>query len=104
MPGLIDFNVLLTQLRMQHRLGNVRRLIDLIPGLAATLPKEALCQTENARRYEAIILAMTPLERRHPELLDGARKARIARGSGTTTAEVGDLLLYLLRVRRYRGA
>lgn len=103
-PRVIDFNVLLQQLRMIRHMGNVRRIVHLIPGLSLALPKEAIPEMADVRRCEAIILAMTKIERSNPDLLDGSRRARIARGSGTTTAEVGDLVHKIYRMRRFHGA
>ncbi len=66
----------------------------MIPGfsaLARRLPAEAMDE-RRIKRVEAIILSMTPQERRHPEMLIGSRRRRIARGSGTTPQDVNQLL------------
>ncbi len=86
----------LAQLRHMKRLGPLDQLLDLLPG-GGRVP-EALRAGLKAdpgrdlKRAEAIILSMTPEERRHPERIDGRRRARIARGSGTLVRDVNELL------------
>src|SRR5437763_12711220 len=68
-------------------------MLDMLPGGAAMKKSVAGADTEKeVRRMEAIILSMTPGERAHPELIDGARKRRIARGSGVQPADINRLL------------
>lgn len=87
---------LLDQIRQMKRLGPLHQLLDLMPG-AAQLPsavrEQALKQSpQQLKRVEAMILSMTPQERRHPEIIDGRRRRRIAAGSGTSVSDVNDLL------------
>ena len=87
---------LLAQMRQVKKLGSISKLLGMIPGLSA-IPEEMRdrAETEGASRMkksEAIILSMTPRERRHPEILNGRRRLRIAKGSGTQVSEVNDLL------------
>jgi signal recognition particle subunit SRP54 len=68
--------------------------MEMIPGLnqvARKLPQEELGD-QQLKRIEAIIRSMTPAERHDPRLIDGSRRRRIARGSGTSTQEVNQLL------------
>src|SRR5437763_15688221 len=68
-------------------------MLDMLPGGAAMKKSVAGADTEKeVRRMEAIILSMTARERAHPELIDGARKRRIARGSGVQPADINRLL------------
>lgn len=95
---------LLAQMRQMEKLGPVETLLELLPGVGA-LPPEARAQLQGRperelKRTEAIILSMTPMERRHPERVDGRRRARIARGSGTTPADVNDLLRQFDRMKQ----
>ena len=72
----------------------------MLPGV----PKDALAQAgpdaERSRRYEAILLSMTPRERRLPRVIDGSRRRRIAAGSGTSVTEVNRLLRDFDQARR----
>jgi signal recognition particle subunit SRP54 len=65
--------------------------VKLIPGVGSKLPVGEIDQ-KKMKHIEAIILSMTPQERKKPEILNGSRRARIARGSGRPVAEVNRLL------------
>lgn len=83
------------QLGQMKKLGSVEQIMGMlpIPGLASAVKKEDLAKGEqHLRRVEVIIGSMTPEERRHPEILNSSRKARIARGSGTSVQDVNKLL------------
>lgn len=80
----------LSQLKALRRMGPLAGLLEMLPG-AAGLPGE-LVSEKALSRVEAIILSMTPEERRRPEILNGSRRRRIAMGSGTTVAEVNSLV------------
>jgi signal recognition particle subunit SRP54 len=91
--GQLDFDDFLTQIRQMRSLGSFESMLDMLPGGAALKPQVGGQDTEREiRRMEAIILSMTARERARPELLDGARKRRIARGSGTQPADVNRVL------------
>jgi len=87
---LFDMEDLLAQFRQMRRLGPLENLLGMLPG-GATLPDSRLAE-DRLRRSEAIILSMTSQERRKPDLLNARRRQRIARGSGTTVAQVNELL------------
>ena len=89
----LDLEDFLEQLQQVQRMGSLSQLVDMIPGLSA-LARRTPEAVDDGKivRIEAIIRSMTPQERRHPEIIDGHRKRRIARGSGTTTQEVNQLL------------
>jgi len=82
----------LEQLRQVKKLGPLEDVLKMIPGM----PKDALAQARpddgHLKRYEAILLSMTPRERRLPRVIDGSRRRRIAAGSGTSVTEVNRLL------------
>ena len=86
-----DLSDFLAQLRMIRRMGPLENLLGMIPG-AASLPSSAVNGKE-LQRVEAIILSMTPVERKRPEILNARRRQRIARGSGNSVTEVNNLLL-----------
>ncbi len=93
----------LTQLRNMKKMGPVEELVKLIPGLGARLAGQIGVDDAALRRTEAIILSMTPEERRRPEIIDGSRRRRIARGSGTSVQEVNRLLREFAQMRRLFG-
>jgi signal recognition particle subunit SRP54 len=85
---LEDFLVAITQVR---KMGPLEQIVKLIPGAARAIPS-ADVDPKRVKHVEAIILSMTPEERRKPEILNGSRRARVARGSGRSVAEVNRLL------------
>jgi signal recognition particle subunit SRP54 len=88
--NLEDF---LDQLQQVKKMGPMSQLIEMIPGLsslARRLPEGV--DEKQLKRVEAIIFSMTPEERQHPEILDGSRRRRIARGSGTSPQDINQLL------------
>ncbi|MCS6967764.1 MAG: signal recognition particle protein [Cytophagales bacterium] len=88
----LDFNDFLSQLRQIKRMGNLKELISMIPGMS-TFAKNLNIDDDAFKPIEAIILSMTPQERSKPELLQNpSRKKRIAAGSGTSVTEVNNLL------------
>jgi signal recognition particle subunit SRP54 len=87
-------NDYLVQLRQLRQMGPLDQILDMIPGMSRFLKTQnmpAITEKE-LKRVEAIILSMTPQEREHPEIIGGSRKRRIARGSGTTPADINQLL------------
>jgi signal recognition particle subunit SRP54 len=91
--GHLTFDDFLTQMRQVRALGPIEGMLDMIPGGKALKSHVAGQDTDKeVRRMEAMILSMTARERAHPELIDGARKRRIARGSGVQPADVNRLL------------
>jgi len=91
--GDFDLEDLLSQMRQIHRMGSLGRLVEMIPGFskfASQLPDVE--GEKQLKKIEAIILSMTYEERRNPANIDGRRRSRIARGSGTTSKDVNQLL------------
>jgi signal recognition particle subunit SRP54 len=82
----------LEQIRQMKKLGPLEEVMKMLPGVPKAALAEARPDTERLRRYEAIMQSMTVRERRHPRLIDGSRRRRIAAGSGTTVTEVNRLL------------
>jgi signal recognition particle subunit SRP54 len=89
--GRFTLEDFLTTLRQIQKMGPLEQLVKLIPGVGAKLPT-ANMDPRRMKHIEAIILSMTPEERRKPEILNGSRRARIARGSGRPVSEVNRLL------------
>ena len=96
----LTFEDLLDQLRMVKKLGPLEKLLDLVPGMSQVQGAKEALQGKTMARVEAIILGMTPEERRHPEILNGSRKRRIAAGSGVRLEDVNALIIQLHDMRR----
>jgi len=79
-------------MRQLQKLGPLEGLLKMIPGVNSQLLKQAKIDPKRMKHIEAIILSMTPQERQRPEILNGSRRARIARGSGRPVQEVNRLL------------
>jgi signal recognition particle subunit SRP54 len=94
--GLDDF---LEQMRQIRRLGPLQSLIGMIPGMGKEL-RGAKIDEREFDRIQAIILSMTPQERRHPELIKGSRRLRIAKGSGTNVQAVKALIKQFEQMRK----
>jgi signal recognition particle subunit SRP54 len=91
--GQLSFDDLLAQMRQLRSMGPLEGVLDMLPGGAALKSQVAGANTEQeVKKMEAIILSMTKRERAHPEVIDGARKRRIARGSGVQPADVNKVL------------
>ena len=87
--GLDDF---LDQLQQVRKLGPMKNLLGMIPGMATHRKELEQFDEREIDRTEAIIRSMTPAERRDPSIIDGSRRARIAYGSGVTVSQVNALL------------
>ena len=86
-----DFNDFISQIEQIKKMGNIKDLAAMIPGMGKAL-KDVDIDDNAFKGIEAIIHSMTPRERENPSLLNGSRKNRIAKGSGTTIVEVNRLL------------
>lgn len=90
--GTFGLDDLLLQLRQMRQAGPLDQLLSLLPGLGGLGGPRLQVDEQKLKRMEAIILSMTPEERRNPDIIDGSRKRRIAKGSGTTVQDVNQLL------------
>lgn len=86
-----DFNDFLGQLQQIKKMGNIKDLVGMIPGVGKAM-KDAEINDDAFKGIEAIIGSMTPKERSQPELINGSRRQRIAKGSGQSIQEVNKLL------------
>jgi signal recognition particle subunit SRP54 len=89
--GRFTFDDFLQSYKMMRRMGSLRNIVSLIPGIGKQLQGVDMDESRLGR-VEAIVLSMTPAERSRPEIISGSRRARIATGSGTTVQEVNQLL------------
>ena len=94
MDGLFDLNDLLSQLRQMQKMGDLKGLLGLIPGMGKFKAQIDAAKIDDKifKRQEAIILSMTPRERRNPDIIKAARKKRIAAGCGLSVQDVNKLL------------
>ena len=90
--GTFDLEDFLNQLKQIKKLGPLENLLKLLPGAKKMGLNNVKVDPKKVSHTEAIILSMTPYERKHPEILKASRKMRIAKGSGTTVTEVNQLL------------
>jgi signal recognition particle subunit SRP54 len=81
------------QLAMVRKLGPIGNLLGMLPGAAQNRELLSQVSDKDLDRAEAIVNSMTPAERRNPKILNGSRRARIARGSGTSVGEVNNLVI-----------
>ena len=99
--GEFDLEDFRDQLQQLKQMGPMSQLLDMIPGMSQLTKGLAPDVTDQQLKLiEAIINSMTPEERRNPRIINGSRKRRIARGSGTTVMEVNDLLSQFRQMQR----
>jgi signal recognition particle subunit SRP54 len=94
-----DFDDFLGQLQQIKKMGNVKDLIGMIPGMGSAM-KDLDIDNDSFKPIEAIIQSMTKNERETPDLIDGSRKKRIANGSGTSIQQVNNLLKQFDEMRK----
>ena len=94
-----DFNDFMSQIQQIKKMGNLKELASMIPGVGKAL-KDIDVDDNAFKSIEAIINSMTPKERTHPEILNGSRRQRIAKGSGTSVQEVNRLITQFDQTRK----
>ena len=94
-----DFNDFLSQIQQIKKMGNLKDLASMIPGVGKAI-KDIDMDDDAFKSIEAIIYSMTPEERTRPELLNGSRRQRIAKGSGTNIQEVNRLIKQFDQTRK----
>ncbi len=94
MSGQFDLNDMLSQMQQINKMGDIKGIMKMIPGLSKMQSQIDKANIDNKviKRQEAIILSMTPYERKHPEILKASRKQRIAAGAGVQVSDVNRLL------------
>ena len=90
--GKYDLEDFLANMKQIHKLGPLENIIKMLPGARNMGLNNISINPKDMAHVEAIVLSMTPYERRHPEVLKASRKQRIAKGSGRTVEEVNRLL------------
>ncbi len=94
-----DFNDFLNQIKQIKKMGNIKELAAMIPGVGKAI-KDVDIDDDAFKSVEAIIYSMTPEERQRPSIIDGRRRKRIADGSGTTVQEVNKLINQFSQMRK----
>ncbi|MES2524884.1 MAG: signal recognition particle protein [Gemmatimonadota bacterium] len=88
----MDLEDFLSAMRQMQKLGPFENLLKLLPGVNTKMLKDVKMDPKRLKHIEAIVLSMTPQERKKPEILNGSRRARIAKGSGRPVNEINKLL------------
>lgn len=94
-----DFNDFLGQIQQIQKMGNIKDLMGMIPGVGGAI-KDLDIDNTSFKPIEAMIKSMTPKERENPDGIDGSRRKRIAKGSGTSIQEVNNLLKQFDQMRK----
>src|SRR5688572_349258 len=90
--GKFDLDDFLGVMRQMQKMGPLQNVLKMLPGVNAKMLKDTKIDDKQLKHVEAIVLSMTPQERRRPDILNGSRRQRIARGSGRTVQEVNRLM------------
>jgi signal recognition particle subunit SRP54 len=88
----MDLNDMLVAMRQMQKLGPIEGILKMLPGVNSKMLKQANLDPKRMKHVEAIVLSMTPAERKNPTIINGSRRSRIAKGSGRPTNEVNRLL------------
>src|SRR5919202_779210 len=88
----MDLEDFLTAMRQMQKLGPLEGLLGMLPGVNRQILKQAKVDPKRMKHLEAIVLSMTPEERKNPSIINGSRRARIAKGSGRPVSEINRLL------------
>ncbi len=103
LQGQFTLEDFLSQLRTLQRMGPLSDMLEKLPFAGEPLPEGAQVDGSELKRVEAMILSMTPEERTRPEILDRSRQERVARGSGTKLADLGEMLKRFETMRKLIG-
>lgn len=98
MQAKFDLEDFLQQFKFMKKLGPLESILGMLPGMSQI--KDLKVDQKEINRIEAIVLSMTPKERRKPEILNAKRRIRIAKGSGTTVPQVNDLMRRFEQMRK----
>lgn len=98
--GKFDLEDFLKTMKQMKKLGPLENLIKLIPGASKAGLDKVKVDPKQMAHVEAIVLSMTPYERRNPDIIKASRKSRIAKGSGTSVQEVNKLLEQFIQMKK----
>jgi signal recognition particle subunit SRP54 len=97
----MDLDDFLTAMRQMQKLGPLKNVLGMLPGVNAAMLKGANLDEKRLKHVEAIVLSMTKRERSDPDVMNGSRRARVARGSGRTVQEVNQLLAQFKQMQKF---
>jgi signal recognition particle subunit SRP54 len=97
----MDLQDFLTAMKQIQKLGPIEGLLKMLPGVNAKALKQAKVDPKRMKHLEAIVLSMTPDERKKPELMNGSRRARVAKGAGRPISEVNQLLTQFKDMQKF---
>jgi signal recognition particle subunit SRP54 len=88
----MDLEDFLSAMRQMQAMGPLKNVLGMLPGVNAGMLAKANVDDKRLKHVEAIVLSMTPAERKDPDILNGSRRARIAKGAGRPVQEVNQLI------------
>ena len=97
----MDLEDFLTAMRQMQKLGPLKNVLGMLPGVNAQMLKGANLDEKRLKHVEAIVLSMTKKERSDPDVMNGSRRARVAKGSGRTVQEVNQLLAQFKQMQKF---
>jgi signal recognition particle subunit SRP54 len=97
----LDLDDFLTAMRQMQKLGPLKNVLGMLPGVNPAMLKGANMDEKRIRHVEAIVLSMTKAERSDPDVMNGSRRMRVARGSGRTVQEVNQLLNQFKQMQKF---
>ena len=97
----LDLDDFLTAMRQMQKLGPLKNVLGMLPGVNPAMLKGANMDEKRIRHVEAIVLSMTKGERSDPDVMNGSRRMRVARGSGRTVQEVNQLLNQFKQMQKF---
>jgi signal recognition particle subunit SRP54 len=97
----LDLEDFLGAMRQMQKLGPLKNVLGMLPGVNPAMPKAANVDDRKIKHVEAIVLAMTPRERKDPEVLNGSRRLRIAKGAGRPVQEVNQLVSQFKQMQKF---
>jgi signal recognition particle subunit SRP54 len=97
----LDLEDFLTAMRQMSKLGPMKNVLAMLPGVNSAMLKNANVDDKKLKHVEAIVLSMTKKERSDPEIMNGSRRMRVAKGSGRTVQEVNTLLSQFKQMQKF---
>ena len=97
----LDLQDFLGAMRQMQKMGPLKNVLGMLPGVNPAMLQAANVDDKKLKHVEAIVLSMTPKERSDPDLIDGKRRLRIAKGSGRTVQEVNQLLTQFKQMQKF---
>lgn len=96
----LDLQDFLVAMKQMQKLGPLKNVLGMLPGVNPQMLKSANVDDKKIKHTEAIVLSMTPRERKNPDLMNGSRRLRVARGAGRTVQEVNQLLAQFKQMQK----